>query len=285
MHITNLESLNPQIIESIFSTADTLKKEPSKWTHLLEGRHFVLFFPETSLRTRVTFEKGITQLGGKISLFPPNTLDKKEALSDVMGYLENWVDAVIVRHSSQSKIEDMAAQSNMPVINAMSADCHPCEILTDLYGFRARKSNYLDLTYTFIGEHANILQSWVEAAHVLGFQLNHVFTSDQRVKADDATYRFSQDLEPVLTSTDVFLTDPIPADLQNEDYFSKYQLKMSHLRQCQKEVLVNPCPPFYRGQEIESEVIDSSYFVGYGFKKDLLYVQQAIILTCLGIEI
>jgi len=285
MHITQLSTLTPHSIESIFNMADTLKKEPQRWTKLLDGRHFVLFFPETSLRTRVTFEKGITQLGGKISLFPPSTLDKKEALSDVIGYLENWVDGVIVRHSSQDKIEELAKLSNIPVINTMSATCHPCEILSDLYSFRALTPNYLELTYTFIGENANILKTWVDAAHVLGFRLNHIFTSDQRVKADDATYRFSEDLESVLYETDVFLTDPVPADLQNEDYFAHYQLKMSHLIQCKKQVLVNPCPPFYRGQEIEAEVIDSSHFVGYGFKQNLLYVQQAIILKCLGIEL
>lgn len=285
MHLTGIKPLDRQIIESVYQMADKLKREPQKWCNLLEGKTFVLFFPESSLRTRVTFEKGIACLGGKTILFPPSTLDKKEAMKDVLGYLENWIDAVIVRHASQEKIEAMAAESKIPIINAMSSSCHPCEILSDLFALRELSPNYLQFTYAFIGENANILKSWVEAAEVLGFRLNHVFFEEERVKADDATYHFTTDIESVLSETDVFLTDPIPEADRTAAYYDQYQLKMLHLNKGKPSAFVNPCPPFYRDAEIEAAVIDSKHFVGYGFKENLIYVQQALILKCLGIEI
>ena len=100
----------------IFSLADTLavngiQKKP------LEGKTIVLFFPESSIRTRVTFEKGIQELGGKTILFQPSALDKKEKLQDVIGYLENWADAIVVRHQDIEVIKTMAKCANIPIIN------------------------------------------------------------------------------------------------------------------------------------------------------------------------
>ncbi len=94
-----------------------------------------MFFPNSSIRTRATFEKGIYQLGGHPILFPTETLDKKEDLRDVCGYLNNWADIVIVRHKDIGVIEKMAEYLNVPVINAMTDCNHPCEILTDMYTF------------------------------------------------------------------------------------------------------------------------------------------------------
>jgi ornithine carbamoyltransferase len=86
----------------------------------------------------------------------------------------------------------------------------------------------------------------------------------------------------VLSESDVLLTDSLPDELRNEDYFTKYQITFERLRSSKPEALLNPCPPFYRDEEVSSDAISSNHFVGYEFKKNLLYVQQAIVLFCLS---
>ena len=127
-----IDDFSKEEIYEIFKLADKFAGEVSQ-AKLLEGKTVVLFFSESSISTRVTFEKGIQELGGKTILFPPEALNKKEKIEDVIGYLENWVDAVIVRHRDIQIVKSMAEYASIPVINAMTSENHPCEIITDLY--------------------------------------------------------------------------------------------------------------------------------------------------------
>lgn len=114
-------------IFEIFKIADDLLK--GKYINFLKGKTVVMFFPNTSIRTRVTFEKGVYLLGGQAVLFPTETLDKKEALQDVFGYLSNWADVLVVRHKDIHILEKIARYSSVPVINAMTDVNHPCEMI------------------------------------------------------------------------------------------------------------------------------------------------------------
>ena len=114
-------------LQEIFDIADNI----DSYEGFLNGRTVVMFFPASSIRTRVSFEKGIHLLGGQTILFDPSTLDKKEDIRDVCGYLENWADAVIVRHKDIEKLAQMSANLDVPVINAMTDDNHPCEMMSD----------------------------------------------------------------------------------------------------------------------------------------------------------
>jgi len=279
MNLLKITDFNEKQITDIFELADKLKKDSDK---ILEGKTVVLFFPESSIRTRITFEKGITDLGGSCILFPPTTLDKRELLEDVIKYIENWADAVIVRHSDYKRIEELAAHSRIPVINAMTSENHPCEILSDIYSISRQIPNYRALTYTFVGERGNISNSWQIASEVLKLRLNHVCVKGNEIKANDEYYTFTTELNDVLNKSDIILTDPLSKELKTEAYINKYQITMDRMNQTKENALLNPCPPFYRGEEVSAEVIDSQYFVGHEFKQNLLYVQQAIILYCLG---
>jgi len=283
MHLLKITDLDVHQINDIFELADKLKQKP--YQKVLSNKTFVLFFPESSIRTRITFEKGIMDLGGNCILFPPATLDKREKHEDVIKYIENWCDGVIVRYSKIDAIKEMANHASIPVINAMTAENHPCEILTDLYGFSRMRSNYLDLTYTFVGEHANISKSWMRAAKVLDFKLNHVSTTGNEMKKNDNNYAFFTNLDMVLPETDIVLTDPLPKELRVAEYLDAYQITSERMETTKENALLNPCPPFFRDEEVSRDVIDSKYFVGHAFKKNLIYVQQAIILYCLGIQL
>lgn len=232
----------------------------------------------------MSFEKGIEFLGGAKILFPSKTLDKKEEHKDVFGYIQNWADYVVVRYGDYDKVRKISEFSNIPIINAMTAYNHPCEVLGDLYSIRERRVNYKDLTYTFVGERGNISTSYANLAKVLGLKMNHVFFEGNRIYPDDENYRFYTELDNVLADTDVILTDQYPDKLKNSEYYEKYQITLEKLKLAKSEVIINPCPPFKRGEEITAEVIDSEYFVGYDFKKNLQFVQQAIIIKALNLD-
>ena len=129
-NLTRLIDLQSHDVYDIFNIADKLSI--GKYSNFLNEKTAVLFFPPSSIRTRITFEKGIYLLGGQPVLFPSDALDKKEELKDVCGYLNNWADIIIIRHKNIQLIEEFAKYSEVPVINAMSDINHPCEILSDM---------------------------------------------------------------------------------------------------------------------------------------------------------
>lgn len=280
MHFLKIADLREKQVLEIFNLADRLRYD-TKGT-ALAGKTAILFFPESSIRTRITFEKGIADLGGRSIVFPPSTLDKREELEDVIKYIENWAEFVVVRHSDFSKVCKIARHSNIPIINAMTSENHPCEILSDLYSLRNIRSNYRDLTYTFVGEKGNISKSWVQAAEVLNLRFNHVCNKGNEIKVNDDNYSFHTELGEVLPISDIILTDPLSSECKTKEYIEKYQITLEQMKKTKKNSLLNPCPPFFRDEEVSKDVIESDYFVGYSFKVNLIYIQQAIILYCLG---
>jgi ornithine carbamoyltransferase len=279
MNLLDINGLSAQQITNIFELADKLRFENDG--NLLSGKTFILFFPESSLRTRITFEKGIKELGGECILFPPETLDKREQLSDVIKYMANWAHGIIVRHADFSIIQELCNHSDIPIINAMTSENHPCEILSDLYSISKRKENFKELVYTFVGPPGNICKSWMYVSNVLDLNFNHVCTSGHRISEDSRNYKFYTELEGILMDSDVILTDSLPNELRTNEYINKYQITLERMKLAKKNAILNPCPPFFRGEEISEDAISSDYFVGYAFKMNLLYVQQAIILYCL----
>ena len=153
-HFIWLTDYTKEELLKIFDIADSLQK--GNYQNDLYNKTVVMFFPESSIRTRVTFEKGINLLGGQTILFPPETLEKKEDIKDVIGYLNNWADAIVVRHSNIDLLEKIAKYSKAPVINAMTDVNHPCEVLSDIYSFSKIRSGYLNDKYLFCGRKCNI---------------------------------------------------------------------------------------------------------------------------------
>ncbi|RTE05047.1 ornithine carbamoyltransferase [Paenibacillus whitsoniae] len=279
MNLLDINKLSFLQITDIFHLADKLSLKSDE--HLLTGKTFILFFPESSLRTRITFEKGIKDLGGECILFPPETLDKREQLSDVMKYMENWSHGIIVRHSDFTKVLELSNLSAIPIINAMTSDNHPCEILSDLYSISRQRENFKELVYTFVGPAGNICKSWADIAAVMNLNFKHVCTRGHELGKDSPNYKFHTELEDILKESDVILTDSLPNELRTNEYINKYQITLERMKLTKKNAILNPCPPFFRGEEISEDAIASEYFVGYSFKKNLLHVQQAIVLHCL----
>ena len=258
-------------LREIFNIADNI----NRYEGFLTGKTVVMFFPANSIRTRVSFEKGIHLLGGQTILFDPSTLDKKEDIRDVCGYLQNWADAVIVRHKDIDLLGKMAEYLDVSVINAMTDDNHPCEMMSDLYSLSQIRKDYLSDTYLFVGADGNIGRAWKEAAKAFGFSLTQSCPDEFRIPETDCI----ENLRDAIVGKDIVCTDSFPSEMLNGD--NKYQVTKEIMDLANAGAVLNPCPPFYRGEEVSYDVIDSEYFVGYEFKKNLLRVQQAIIVFCM----
>lgn len=261
-------------IFGIFRIADDLNN--GKYNDFFKGKSVVMFFPDSSIRTRITFEKGVYLLGGQTIMFPPSTLDKKEDIRDVCGYLGNWADAVIVRHNDISKLDKMAEYSDFPIINALTDVNHPCEILSDLYALSKIRNDFTKDKYLFCGKRGNIGNTWKSAADVLGLDLVQCCCEACEIDGVPVFY----DINEAIVGRDVVCTDTLPAYIVDE--FDECRVTKAAMDKANKGAVLNPCPPFFRGEEVSAEVIDSDYFVGYGFKKHLLTVQQAILIYCMG---
>lgn len=268
--LIHINDMSKKEIFEVFELADSIAS--GKYEEKpLQGKTVVLFFPESSIRTRVTFEKGIRELGGNTILFPPSALEKREKLEDVAGYLANWTDAAVVRHSDLKLVEHMAESAEFPIINAMTSENHPCEILTDMYSLSKRCPDFLEKKFLFVGAKGNIGNSWKGASELMGFGLEQCCPAGYELEG----IRTCRSLEEAVEGKDIICTDSIPEKARDD--FKGYQVTLWHMQRANAGALLNPCPPFYRGEEVSEDVINSDFFVGYDFKKHLLEVQQAII--------
>lgn len=260
-------------IYKIFKITDEIIN--GEYNSILKGKSVVMFFPYSSIRTRLAFEKGIYLLGGQPVLFPSEALDKKEDLKDVCGYLDNWADIIIARHKDINIIEKLARYSNVPVINAMTDINHPCEILSDLYSLSRIRNDFLHDKYLFCGPKGNIGLSWKEASGIMGFSLSQCCADGYEMENVKVYYN----IEEAIKGKDIICTDSLPTAVLKD--FKGYQVTIKIMEKANKGAILNPCPPFYRGEEVSNDVIESEYFTGYNFKRNLLFVQQAIMVYCL----
>lgn len=273
-HFIKLTDYKAIDIYELFGWTDEVCQ--GKHTGALNGKSVVLFFPNSSIRTRVTFEKGIYLLGGQPILFPSETLDKKEELKDVCGYLNNWADMIIVRHKDIRVVEQLAEYSKVPVINAMTEVNHPCEILADMYALSKIRDDFTKDNYLYVGKSGNIGLSWKAASEIMGFSLEQCCGNGYEMDGVVTHHN----IKDAIVGKDIVCTDSLPGNILPD--FKECQVTREIMELANDGAILNPCPPFYRGEEVSEDVIDSDYFVGYEFKKHLLAVQQAVILYCLS---
>jgi ornithine carbamoyltransferase len=233
----------------------------------------VMFFPSSSLRTRVSFERGATLMGIQSIVFPPETLDKTEDLLDVAGYLAQWADLMVVRHPDIGVLERLASADALPVVNAMTKVNHPCEVLSDLYAL-SRDADIAQLRFLFVGATGNIAGAWCEAAHAFGLDMRQCCPVDLRVPG----MPWEENLHRAMLTADVVITDgPGP----HAEALVPYRVTAELLDTAPLGVRLIPCPPFSRGREVSADAVAHSSFAGYGFKRSLMPVQQAVMARAL----
>lgn len=206
-NLIRLTDYKAKDVYEIFDIADEIIQ--GKYKDILNGKTVVLFFPNSSIRTRVTFEKGIRLLGGQAVLFPSDTLDKRENSKDVIGYLNNWADVIVVRHKDIAMLETMSQYSKVPVINALTAINHPCEMLADMYALSKIRKDFTKDKYLFCGLKGNIGLAWKEAADVMGFELSQCCADGYEMEGVPVYHN----IEDAIIGKDIVCTDSLPSDV------------------------------------------------------------------------
>jgi len=275
-NLVRLSDFSRDDVLRIFQIADDVLS--GKYKKYLEGKTIVMFFPASSIRTRVTFEKGIHLLGGQSILFAPETLDKKEDIRDVIEYLNNWADGLIVRHKDIGLLDKIADNAQVPVINGMTDKNHPCEVMADMYALSKIRRDFTTDKFLFVGAAANIGYAWKEASNLMGFSLEQCCPIGYEIEGlQTCNYLYDAIFDKDIICTDSVISDDL-------EVFRRYQVTLELMKRAKKDAILNPCPPFYRGEEVSDEVINSPYFAGYDFKKCLLEIQQAIVIFCMQEE-
>lgn len=270
-HLISLDGWNRDALLDLFARADGFARG-GPVARIEGGGSAALFFPPASLRTRVSFETGVSEMGLQPVVFPPETLDKSEDLGDVAHYLAQWASVAVVRHPDITVPQRLAAANALPVVNAMTELNHPCEVLSDLYALSRSRggADIFRLRYLFVGPDGNIGRAWAEAARAFGLELRQSAPAILRIPRVPC----EEDLEAAIRTADVVITDgPGP----RERALAPYRITAELLDLAPDGVHFDPCPPFVRGREVSADAIEHPAFVGHAFKRALKPVQQAIV--------
>lgn len=261
----------------------------------LRDRTLAMVFEKASTRTRVSFEAGMNQLGGiAINLNRGDTqLSRGEPIEDVARVISRMVDVVMIRTFEQSIIERFAAHSRVPVINGLTNEYHPCQILADIYTWVEHRGDIAGRTVAWIGDGNNMCNTWIQAAALLGFTVHVAAPEGYEVHPSMGTpYRahfrtFADPMEACrgadLVTTDVWTSMGFEAENEaRKKAFADWMVDADMMRQARPEALFMHCLPAHRGEEVAAEVIDGPQSVVWDEAENRLHAQKALLeyLVC-----
>ncbi len=260
----------------------------------LAGRTLAMIFQKASTRTRVSFEVGMARLGGHaLFLSPEDTqIGRGEPIRDTARVLSRYVDGILVRTFAHAIVEEMAASSSVPVINGLTDGHHPCQVLADLMTAGERGIDLRRMAVAFVGDGNNVANSWVEAAHVLGFSLRIAcprgFEPDPSVMREAAAagrgeVRVVRDPAEAARGAHVLYTDVWTSMGQEKERrrrlaaFRGYRIDADLLRAARRDAIVMHCLPAHRGEEITDDVMEGPRSAIFDEAENRLYAQMAVL--------
>ncbi len=291
--LKSIFDLTREEIYKIFELTRDLKEKQKKGIEhkLLKDKTLAMIFEKPSLRTRVTFETGMTQLGGHaIYLAPADIqLGKRESVKDVAKNLSRWVDIIMARVFSHETIKELAENADVPVINGLCDLEHPCQILCDLFTVVEKKGDLNKVTLAFIGDGNNVCNSFVAASALLNFKLNvatpkgyepnkEYLTRAKNVKWTDNPAEAVKDADVVYTDVWASMGQESEAESRKKT-FRPFQVNSELLKNAQKkDYLIMHCLPAHRGEEITDEVIDGPHSIVFDQAENRLHIQKGIMV-------
>lgn len=256
----------------------------------LKNRVLAMIFEKSSTRTRVSFEAGMAQFGGHaIFLSPRDTqLGRGEPIEDSARVLSSMADCLMVRTFEHEKAECLAEYSSVPVINGLTDDVHPCQLLADMQTYVEKRGEIKGKTVTWIGDGNNMCHSYMHAAKILDFQLNIAcppgFEPDRHFTDEcKDNIQISHDAIAASENSNLIVTDVWASmgqeeeQKQREQAFADYQVTSRHLNVAAPDALFMHCLPAHRGEEVSAEVIDGEQSVVWEEAENRLHAQKALL--------
>jgi ornithine carbamoyltransferase len=256
----------------------------------LHDRTLAMIFEKQSTRTRVSFEAGMLQMGGSvINLSSRDTqLSRGEPIEDVARVITRMVDLVMIRTFEQQIIERFSAHSRVPVINGLTNEYHPCQILADIYTFIEHRGAISGRTVAWIGDSNNVCNTWLQAAEVLDFNVHVSTPPGYEVEPERAglygTAHYEEFADPMqavkgadLITTDVWTSMGFEAENETRRRdFEDWQVDAEMMRAAKPDALFMHCLPAHRGEEVAAEVIDGPQSVVWDEAENRLHAQKAL---------
>ncbi len=286
-------------LSGLLDIALDIKQSPREYAHTLDGKYIGLLFEKASLRTRLTFELAIKQLGGD-SVFSEGLIGGREPIKDVARNLDRWVHAIVARTFSQDTIEELACWSSVPVINALSDLYHPCQALADIVTLKEHFGEFSGLKLAFCGDGNNVAHSLMLSAARLGIDFalatphgyepnpEIVAQADGLAAVSGSTLQLTHDPAEAVDGAHAVYTDVWASMGQEKEAakrrkaFAAYQVNEELFSLARPDAVFMHCLPAHREEEVTDSVIEHSRSVVFDQAENRLHAQKALLLMMLG---
>ena len=289
-HFLQFADLDRSELEWVFDRSRIIKDRFKRYEFYqpLADRTLAMVFEKASTRTRVSFEAGMYQMGGSVIHITTgdSQLGRAEPIEDTARVISRMVDIVMIRTYEQAKLERFAAHSRVPVMNGLTNEYHPCQILADIFTFIEHRGPIAGRTVAWIGDANNVAYTWLQAAQTLGFQLN---VSTPPGYALDAAHGgtgphlqvFADPMDAArgahLVTTDVWTSMGYEAEnAVRSQAFADWQVDGEMMRAAEHDAIFMHCLPAHRGEEVTADVIDGEQSVVWDEAENRLHVQKAL---------
>jgi ornithine carbamoyltransferase len=275
------------------------RKENIDQTHFMKGKKVALVFEKSSTRTRVSFEVGVYELGGYPLFLSKNDiqLGRGETIADTARTLSRYVDMIMIRTFAHSKIEELAKYSSVPVINGLTDDFHPCQVMADVMTIYEKLGKFNGVKVAFVGDGNNMANSWMIGAAKFGMDFTlacpkgyeakkEVFEESQKIgKETGATIDIVYDPYEAVKGADIIYTDVWASMGQEEETekrikdFKGYQVDSNLMNATGKKTYFMHCLPAHRGEEVTEDVLESEMSIVFDEAENRLHAQKAIMVS------
>ena len=296
-HFLKLEGMPGESMREILDSTNAIKAHRGAGeAKPLDSQTWAMIFTKSSTRTRVSFEVGIRELGGSVMFLNVNDmqLGRGEPIKDTARVLGRMVRGAVIRTYAQSDVEEFADLSNIPTINALTDDEHPCQILTDIFSFEEARGPICGRVVTYVGDGAcNVPLSWVNAAAALDFELRIAAPAEFQPSAEllakaGGNISCTDDIRTAVDGADMIYTDvwvSMGMEAEAEERLAKlagYQINGELMRLAKPDALVMHCLPAYRGKEIDEETFEAHADTIFTQAENRLHTQKAILTWLAG---
>lgn len=296
---TKILDITADECKNLLERAKRLKRMRNEGTPCrpLEGKTLAMIFEKASTRTRLSFEAGMHELGGHAIFMSPSEtqIGRGEPIRDTARVLSRYVHTVMIRTYSQETVEELARWAEIPIVNGLSDQYHPCQILSDIFTINEYKGGRRDVKVAYIGDGNNVANSWVEASILLGLRLSIASPEGympERALVEQASksgyFTITDDPAEALRDADVIYTDVWVSMGQEKESearkkaFKGYKIDNKLLGYARRDAIVMHCLPAYRDQEITDEVFELYSSVIFTQAENRLHVQKALLEWLMG---
>jgi len=281
-----------------------VKEQPQRYRNKLRNKILAMIFEKPSLRTRVTFEVGMFELGGEAIYLSPSDiqLGTRESLYDVGKNLERWVDGIMIRTFAHDNVVKLAQAARIPVINALSDLLHPCQALADFFTLREKRGDLRSLRLAYIGDGNNVCHSLLLASAKAGCEMmvatppgfepsqEILKQAEEGAQETEARFHLTNAPQQAAQDADVIYTDVWASMGQEKEkeerasIFTPFKINKELMARAKSDAIFMHCLPAHRGAEVIDEVIDSSQSIVFDQAENRLHVQKIIMLLLLAKE-